>query len=88
MSLPAARRSASAARTWASAASGPTRVIEGTSARMPTLASDLALRTAASAAPTAVSSAASPPAGTSSTVGQAARCTEPSWVHDQTSSVT
>ena len=55
---------------------------------MPTLASDFALRTPASAAPTAASIAGSPPAGTSSAVGQAARCTEPSCVQDQTSSVT
>src|SRR6478609_7289125 len=48
---PLARRSDSAARTWATDAAGATRVMVRTSARMPTLASDLTLRTRALAEP-------------------------------------
>ena len=63
--------------------------LDAASARMPTLASDLALRTPATS-PTAASSAGSPGSvvATSAARGHAARCTEPSCHHDQTSSVT
>src|SRR6476661_8305492 len=57
------------------------------SARMPSLASDLTLRTDATASPTVASTAASPPAGSASRVGQDWRCREPSPNHDHTSSV-
>ena len=89
MTLPAARRSASADRTWSSAASGPTTVIAGTSARIADLGLGLRLahrreRRADGGEQRGVAAR----RGSSSAVGQRARCTEPSCHHDQTSSVT
>ena len=77
-----------AALTRASASSGPATVAEATSARIPTLASDFALRIAPSTAPVSERVRGSPPLGSSAVVGQAARWTEPSCHQDQTSSVT
>lgn len=72
------------------AAAGTVSVTAVIGVRIDTLASDFTLRRAARAAPAAATTPASAsPAATrsGSAVGQAARCTEPSRHHDQTSSV-
>lgn len=86
--LAAAHRS-----SWASLtrpAWSPDTVSRDTSARMDLRASDLARRTRRSTSATASSTAGSPrsASGRSRGDGQAARCTDPSRHHDQTSSVT
>ncbi len=85
---PLARRSASAARTCVEAASGATSVIVRTSARMPTFASDLTLRTPARAAPDRGEHSGVAAGGSSERSGHGRRCTEPAPNHDHTSSVT
>src|SRR3954464_7128764 len=85
---PASTRSARAASTSGTCAAGAVTVAASTSARIETLASDFALRTPASAAAATLTTAGSPPVGSSEAVGHSERCTDPLCHQDQTSSVT
>ena len=87
---PAARMSSSADSTPGRSAAGTASSTAVISVRIDTLASDLTLRSAASAAPAARDHAGVGVAGGGAQrrgVGHGARCTEPSRHHDQTSSV-